>query len=114
MNNKYLDLAKVGTVYAKRMNQLSNKIFGEVYRDTNSKSMKVVKLFSEKPVHKRDEIVDYYPRHTEIDILMKNLRLYGLYRDEHQDFIEEYDRLRELRGKKKWTYTKTEKKEEKS
>ncbi|XP_076303699.1 mitochondrial ribosomal protein S33 [Lasioglossum baleicum] len=102
MANKYVDLAKVGTSYAKHMNRLSNKLFGEVTRDTNSKSMKVVKLFTEKPIQKRPEIVDYYPRHQEIDLLMKQLRLYGLYRDEHQDFKEEYERMRELRGKKKW------------
>ncbi|XP_076666041.1 mitochondrial ribosomal protein S33 [Andrena cerasifolii] len=100
--NKYVDLAKVGTNYANRMNRLSNRIFGEVTRTTNQKSMKVVKLFSEKPIEKRPEIVNYYPRHIQTDLLMKHLRLYGLFRDEHQDFKEEYERLRELRGKKKW------------
>ena len=100
--SKYVDLAKVGTNYANRMNRLSNRIFGEVTRTTNQKSMKVVKLFSEKPIDKRPEIVKYYPRHIETDLLMKQLRLYGLFRDEHQDFKEEYERLRELRGKKKW------------
>ncbi|KAG7209862.1 hypothetical protein KM043_011464 [Ampulex compressa] len=84
------------------MNRLSNRIFGEVTRPTNTKSMKVVQLFSEKPVQKRSEIVEYYPRHKEMDLLMKNLRLYGLYRDEHQDFKEEYERLNALRGKTKW------------
>lgn len=92
----------MGTSYAKHMNRLSNRIFGEVTRSTNDKSMKVVKLFSEKPIQKRPEIVDYYPRHIEIDLLMKHLRNYGLFRDEHQDFKEEYERLKELRGKKKW------------
>ncbi|XP_033186558.1 mitochondrial ribosomal protein S33 [Bombus vancouverensis nearcticus] len=100
--NKYLDLAKTGTSYAKHMNRLSNRIFGEVTRTTNKKSMKVVTLFSERPINKRPEIVDYYPRHVESDLLMKHLRSYGLYRDEHQDFKEEYQHLRELRGKKKW------------
>ncbi|XP_015176458.1 PREDICTED: 28S ribosomal protein S33, mitochondrial [Polistes dominula] len=100
--NKYLQLATVGTNYAKRMNRLSNRIFGEVVRPTNQKSLKVVKLFSEKPVQKRPEIVDYYPRHKDIQKLMLHLRDYGLFRDEHEDFKEEYDRLRELRGKKKW------------
>ncbi|CAL7933847.1 unnamed protein product [Xylocopa violacea] len=100
--NKYLELAKAGTRYANHMNRLSNRIFGEVTRVTNKKSMKVVKLFSDKPIQKRPEIVDYYPRHVEIDLLMKQLRTYGLFRDEHLDFKEEYQRLRELRGKKKW------------
>ncbi|KAI4495469.1 hypothetical protein M0802_008683 [Mischocyttarus mexicanus] len=100
--NKYLQLATVGTSYANRMNRLSNRIFGEVVRQTNKKSLKVVKLFSEKPVQKRPEIVDYYPRHKDIQKLMSHLRDYGLFRDEHEDFKEEYDRLRELRGKRKW------------
>lgn len=96
---KYIDLAKVNSNYAIRMNRLSNRIFGEVVTTTNSKSMKVVKLFSEKPINKRPEIVEYYPRHPEIGWLMRNLRLYGLYRDEHQDFNEEMERMRALRGK---------------
>ncbi|XP_003701957.1 mitochondrial ribosomal protein S33 [Megachile rotundata] len=100
--NKYLKLQNAGTSYAKHMNRLSNRIFGEVTRSTPSKSMKVVKLFSEKPVNKRPEIISYYPRHTQTAVLMKRLREYGLFRDEHQDFKEEYERLRELRGKTKW------------
>nr|CAI5829557.1 unnamed protein product [Callosobruchus analis] len=48
---KYADLVKQSTEYARRMARLSNRIFGEVARPTNSKSMKVVKLFSEEPVH---------------------------------------------------------------
>lgn len=99
---RYLNLIRNGTVYANRMNQLSNRIFGEVVRQTNPKSMKVVKLFSEKPVHKWPEITSYYPRHIQIETLMTHLRDYGLFRDEHKDFKEEYDRLRKLRGKTKW------------
>lgn len=100
--NKYLKLKEVGTSYAKHMNRLSNRIFGEVTRQTNSKSMKVVKMFSEEPVNKRPEIIRWYPRHTQTVALMKRLREYGLFRDEHLDFKEEYERLRELRGKLKW------------
>ncbi|XP_011699783.1 PREDICTED: 28S ribosomal protein S33, mitochondrial [Wasmannia auropunctata] len=100
--SKYVNLANVGTNYAVRMNRLSNRIFGEVVRPTNQKSMKVVKLFSEKPVNKRPEVVEYYPRFKETELLMKHLRDYGLFRDEHKDFQEEYQRLRELRGKTKW------------
>lgn len=33
---------------------------------------------------------------------MKHLRNYGLFRNEHEDFKEEFERLREFRGKKKW------------
>lgn len=109
--SKYVELVNVTSNYAKRMNRLSNKIFGEVVRSTSNKSMKVVKLFSEKPVDKRPEVVEYYPRLRESHVLMKNLRWYGLFRDEHQDFKEEYRRLRELRGKPVWK--KGEKKKEK-
>ncbi|XP_014679617.1 PREDICTED: 28S ribosomal protein S33, mitochondrial-like [Priapulus caudatus] len=85
--------------YAKRMARLSARIFGEVTRPTNSKSMKVVTLFSEKPMQKREEVVDYYPNLPVIDRLMRQLRQLGLYRDEHLDFKEEMHRLRKLRGK---------------
>ena len=97
--SKYAELLKTGTQYARRMNYLSNRIFGEVARDTNSKSMKVVKMFSEEPVHQRDILKNWYPRHVETHILMKKLREYGLFRDEHEDFKEEMKRLRKLRGK---------------
>lgn len=99
--SKYVQLANVATNYAVRMNRLSRRIFGEVVRNTNSKSMKVVKLFSENPVYRRPYMVDYYPRHVETHKLMMKLRQYGLFRDEHQDFKEEMIRLRALRGKVK-------------
>lgn len=99
---KYVDLATVSTNYAMRMNRLSKQIFGEVVRPTSLRSMKVVQFFSERPVNKRPEIVEYYPRYKETETLMNHLRDYGLYRDEHKDFNEEYDRLRALRGKPKW------------
>ncbi|PSN43126.1 28S ribosomal protein S33, partial [Blattella germanica] len=101
MSNKYLQLINVGTNYATRMNRLSRRIFGEVIRTTNSKSMKVVQLFSENPLYRRPEMVEYYPRHVETGKLMMKLRDYGLFRDEHQDFKEEMRRLRALRGKEK-------------
>lgn len=81
------------------MNRLSNRIFGEVVRPTNSKSMKVVKLFSEEPRNQRRDIYAYYPRHVELGRLMQRLRDYGLYRDEHADFQDEMKRMRALRGK---------------
>ncbi|KAK9718699.1 Mitochondrial ribosomal subunit S27 [Popillia japonica] len=98
---RYSDLIKLSTEYARRMNRLSCRIFGEVARPTNSKSMKVVKLFSEEPVDHRKEIHAYYPRHVETGKLMMKLREYGLYRDEHADFNDEMDRMRALRGKVK-------------
>lgn len=97
----YTDLAKRNTEYARRMNHLSNRIFGEVTRPTNSKSMKVVRMFSEEPRHLKKDLLSYYPRHVETGMLMMKLREYGLYRDEHQDFKEEMARMRALRGKVK-------------
>ncbi|XP_023568527.1 28S ribosomal protein S33, mitochondrial [Octodon degus] len=63
--------------YALRMSRLSARLFGEVARPTDSKSLKVVKLFSEQPMAKKKET------------------------DEHQDFKDEQRRLKKLRGKGK-------------
>lgn len=98
---RYADLTKLTTEYARRMNRLSCRIFGEIARPTNSKSMKVVKLFSEEPVDQRKDIHAYYPRHVETGKLMMKLRYYGLFRDEHADFRDEMTRMRALRGKVK-------------
>ena len=56
-------------------------------------------MYAEEPPYKRDLYVRYYPRHVETGRLMHFLRLYGLYRDEHQDFKEDFLRLKTLRGK---------------
>ena len=66
--------------YAKHMAQLSARIFGEVVRPTDRKSMKVVRMFAEKPLDKSPEIYEYYPRHVELASLMKRLRFLGLFR----------------------------------
>lgn len=87
--------------YALRMTRLSARLFGEVARPTDSKSMKVVKLFSEQPLAKRKETYDWYPNHNTYFALMGTLRFLGLYRDEHQDFRDEQLRLKKLRGKGK-------------
>ena len=80
MNILFAGSTKMASNYAKRMLRLSARIFGEVARPTNEKSMKVVRLFSEKPVEQNREITDYYPRHVELDSLMKRLRYLGLFR----------------------------------
>ncbi|XP_050345816.1 28S ribosomal protein S33, mitochondrial [Nymphalis io] len=98
---KYSQLINNTTKYAQRMKRLSNRIFNEVAIPTNPRSMKVVKIFSARPLHTDEEIIHYYPRHVETHALMLKLREYGLFRDEHQDFKEEMKRLRELRGKVK-------------
>ena len=58
-------------------------------------------MYSEKPLNLRREVTHYYPRHIETGWLMRYLRHYGLYRDEHEDFKEEMERMRLLRGKAK-------------
>nr|CAH0113398.1 unnamed protein product [Daphnia galeata] len=96
----YLKIVQSGTPYAKRVDQLSSRIFGEVARpNTSAKSRRIVDMFSAQPLEQRPDMKNYYPRHVEIHVLMKNLRNYGLFRDEHEDFKEEIKRLRELRGK---------------
>lgn len=97
--SKYVKLVKSGTEYARRMKHLSNRIFGEVTRTTTPQSMRVVKMFSEEPLYLKDEVINYYPRHVEMGMLMRRLREYGLFRDEHEDFKDEMKRLRVLRGK---------------
>ncbi|KAL0892621.1 hypothetical protein ABMA27_014350 [Loxostege sticticalis] len=109
---KYAQLINASTNYARRMKRLSNRIFGEVAIPTNPKSMKVVKMFSERPLHSNAAVVEYYPRHVETHALVLRLRELGLFRDEHQDFKDEMRRLRELRGKVKvWRRKLDEKKE---
>ncbi|XP_054576834.1 28S ribosomal protein S33, mitochondrial-like [Eptesicus fuscus] len=87
--------------YAMCMTRLSAWLFGEVARPTDSKSMKVVKLFSEPPLAKRKETYNWYPNHNTYFALMGILCFYGPYRDEHQDFRDEQRRLKKLRGKEK-------------
>lgn len=88
--------------YAKRMAHLSARIFGEMARPTHAGSQrKVIQLMSEEPLHKQKDLINYYPDIENLEMLMRNLRSYGLYRDEHEDFKEEMERLRKLRGKGK-------------
>lgn len=98
----YAKLITAGTKYAVRMKRLSDRIFGEVHRPTTNRSLNVMKRFSEKPIHKRPEIVEYYPRLKETHFLMEHLRDYGLYRDEHMDFKKEQQRVKALKGKRIW------------
>ncbi|KAI4879926.1 hypothetical protein NFI96_018178 [Prochilodus magdalenae] len=87
--------------YAVRMARLSARIFGDVVRPTDSKSMKVVQLFKEPPLAQKKEVYEWYPEHKIYYSLTQRLRYMGLFRDEHQDFKEEMRRLRKLRGKGK-------------
>jgi len=85
--------------YARRMRLVSASIFGEPKRPTDKDTMRVVTMMSRKPYEERKEIVEYYPAHEQTTKLMRRLRFYGLYRDEHQDFKAEMERLRKIRGK---------------
>lgn len=42
--------------------------------------MQIIDMFSSEPLEQRNYIKDYYPRHVETHVLMKNLRNYGLFR----------------------------------
>lgn len=99
-NFKYGHLIQLTTSYAKRMSVLSNRIFGElpVPRDVKS-TTQILKRMAKLPPYKDESIIRYYPRHVETGQIIKHLRDYGLFRDEHQDFTDEMRRLRELRGK---------------
>lgn len=66
--------------YAMRMARLSAQIFGEVVRPTDSKSMKVVRLFQEPPLAKRKEVYDWYPQHKIYYAMTQKLRFMGLFR----------------------------------
>ncbi len=115
--------------YGLRIARLSARIFGDVARHTDSKSMKVVELFKEPPLAQRKEVYDWYPPHKSTIQWLRSLDSWGFsgklfyseamnmwssnssvlqltvlwccFRDEHQDFKEEMRRLRKLRGKGK-------------
>ncbi|XP_015907256.1 small ribosomal subunit protein mS33 [Parasteatoda tepidariorum] len=87
--------------YATRMTRLSARIFGEVARPTNNKSMKVVRILSARPKDLDPYYVDHYPPHPQYSQLIAILREHGLFRDEHLDFKEEMVRQKILRGKVK-------------
>jgi hypothetical protein len=43
-------------------------------------------MFSAQPLEQRPDMKNYYPRHVEIHVLMKNLRNYGLFRYTFYEF----------------------------
>ena len=58
-------------------------------------------MFSKMVYEDYNEIVEHLPAHEETNKLMTLLRNYGLYRNEHEDFKEEMDRIRKLKGREK-------------
>lgn len=97
----YSRTARSSTDYQVRMKRLSNQIFGEVRRPMNESQKALVDKFAAEPLEQREDWVTFYPAVEETQELMRTLRDYGLYRDEHQDFKDEMERLRMLRGKVK-------------
>ncbi|KAJ0015615.1 hypothetical protein NQD34_009235, partial [Periophthalmus magnuspinnatus] len=69
--------------YAVRMARLGAQIFGEVVRPTDTRSLKVVRLFREQPLAKRKEVYDWYPQHKIYYAMTQKLRFLGLFRSEH-------------------------------
>ena len=88
--------------YNKRMQYLSNSIFGEYKVPISLETKRLVDSFERRPYENRTEIVNYYPAHDQTAELMTRLRDYGLFRDEHKDYVEEMERQRKLRGKSKF------------
>jgi len=95
----YSRTMKSETDYADKMRRLSNQIFGESRRPETVSTRALVSKFAAEPKEQHERWITYYPAHEETNELMRNLRDYGLFRDEHKDFKDEMDRLRELRGK---------------
>lgn len=85
--------------FTKRMTLLAGRIFVDVGRVDCERNLKLVKIMSEKPMPIIKK--DYYPPLEELHHVMVKLRYLGLYRDEHADFTDAMNRLRELRGKGK-------------
>ncbi|VDM30640.1 unnamed protein product [Toxocara canis] len=75
------------TPYGKRMDRLANRIFNEVVRPTDAKSMKVVRVMSAEPLEQRDDkSVGYFPNQPMFHYLAKMLRFHGLFFDDHVVF----------------------------
>lgn len=78
--------------YARRMARLSAQIFGEVVRtDTSNQSLKVVQLFKEPPMAKRNEVLHWYPEHKIYYAMIQKLRYMGLYRYRLQPLRTSYN-----------------------
>jgi len=95
----YARTLKSKSDYATKMNRLSNQIFGEVRRPTTADGLRIVKRLSREPYEQTERWNTYYPAVEETTELMRNLRDYGLFRDEYLDFKEEMERMRVLRHK---------------
>lgn len=89
--------------YNAKMKYLSESIFGEYKVSMDSKpNKKLMYSMKDRPLYERPEIVHYYPAHEQTNWLMDALRDYGLFRNEHKDFLDEMERLRNIRGKSRY------------
>ena len=96
---KYTKIATNSSNYAKRMQRLSDGIFGELTREKTPVLIKTANRFAVKPKDLDPDFINYYPRHVDTGLLMAYLRNYGLFRDEHQDFSENMKNFKRMKGK---------------
>uniref|UniRef100_A0AC35UDP4 28S ribosomal protein S33, mitochondrial n=1 Tax=Rhabditophanes sp. KR3021 TaxID=114890 RepID=A0AC35UDP4_9BILA len=88
------------TPYGKRVERLSNRIFGEVTTPTDIKSQKVVRLMAAEPLEQQEQkSIQYYPNLPMFHYLTKMLRFHGLLFDQHVVWRQVQDELKIARGK---------------
>uniref|UniRef100_A0A1I7WCS4 mRNA guanylyltransferase n=1 Tax=Heterorhabditis bacteriophora TaxID=37862 RepID=A0A1I7WCS4_HETBA len=82
------------TAFGKRIDRLSARIFGEVVRPTDKKSMKVVRVMSAEPLEQKEVLSPaYYPNLPMFHYLTKMLRFHGLLFDSHVMFRQDMKRI---------------------
>ncbi|CAK5018150.1 unnamed protein product [Meloidogyne enterolobii] len=91
----------VDSKYGKRMQRLSNKIFGEVTRPTDIKSIRVANEIMKNEPWEQQEVYspEYYPNLPMFHYLTKMLKLHGVYFDEHVVWREVQNEIRLAKGK---------------
>lgn len=85
--------------YAKRIARLSARILGNPPRPVPNDAVRVIKLYERTPIENNKIHGNYYPSDEYLTRLMLHLRKIGLYRDEHNDWVDEMERSRNARGK---------------
>ncbi|EGT54688.1 hypothetical protein CAEBREN_13109 [Caenorhabditis brenneri] len=88
------------TPFGKRMDRLSNRVWGEVVMPTDTKSLKLVRVMSAEPYETKESLSpSYYPNLPMFHYLTKMLRFHGLFFDDHVVFRDVQDNLKTIRGK---------------
>ncbi|KAL3096060.1 hypothetical protein niasHS_005819 [Heterodera schachtii] len=83
------------TEYGKRMKRLSQRIFGEITRPTDTKSLRVAEIMASEPWEQQAKLSEkYYPNTPMLHYLVKMLKLHGLYFDEHLVWREVQNEIR--------------------